>query len=219
MDRYFFIRAGLNLVELMACITGFIYWKKLRDSYWKWFVIYLLLIVMTELAALYISYVLKDPVLNGELYQFFGIPIQFIFFTWLFGRELKAYPERNWPIFGAALYVVSWIVDTLYFAKLKFSFMSFSYTVGNIVLLILLIVYLLKFINSERVLKYRSSMIFWVCLGLLVFYMGSFPFYALRNTLYKNYRDIFYTYWYISFGFDYLMYLLFALAFVWGKPK
>src|ERR1044071_5925628 len=97
MDKYFYIRLGLNLLELAACITGFIYWKKIKDSYWKWFAIYLLLIVLTEVAALFIAYQLKDAALNGKLYSYFGIPLQFLFFSWLFARELRPYREKNWP--------------------------------------------------------------------------------------------------------------------------
>jgi hypothetical protein len=62
-------------------------------------------------------------------------------------------------------------------------------------------------------------MMFWVCLGLMLFYIGTIPFFAFRKVLYVEHRDFFYVYWYIQFGLNYLMYLLFILSFVWGRPK
>ncbi len=219
MDRDALIKYGLNFFELVACVTGFIYWKKIKHSYWKWFPIYLAIILITELTGKYILVVLHDRKLNANIYRFFGIPIQFLFFFWLFKQNLKPYKEKRWPLYGAAIYIISWVVDFVYISKMKFGFQSFSYTMGNIILLVLLILFFVKFINSDEILEYKSSMMFWVCVGLLIFYLGTFPFYGLRNTLLQNYRGVYDVYWYINFILDYLMYILFAIAFIWGKPK
>lgn len=217
MDSITLIQTGLYFLELSACVTGFVYWKKIRHTYWRWFPVYLGVIVMVELTAMYISMVVRDRQLNSDLYRFFGIPIQFLFFYLLFYKYLENTREKRWPLIATACYLVSWIADLIYFRKI--GFLSFSYTMGNTILLVLLFLFFIKFINSEEILKYRSSLMFWVCLGLLVFYLGTFPFFALRNTLYKSYKDVFYVYWYISFVLNYIMYILFAIAFIWGKPK
>lgn len=219
MDIYSILRFGLNFFELLACVTGFIVWAKIRHTHWKWFPVYLAIIVLVEGTGKYIFYVIEDPALNVNVYRYFGLPVQFLFFCWLFRQYLKNYKEKNWPLFGAIIYIICWIGDFLYFNKQVFVFQSFSYTSGNIVLLVLIILFFVKFMNSDEILKYRSSMMFWTCIGLLVFYLGSLPFYGLWNTLRSNYFDIFNTYWIIQISLNYLMYLCFTIAFIWGKPK
>jgi hypothetical protein len=211
------INIGLNCLELLACIAGFINWKKIRHTYWKWFPVYLAVIVLTEVTAECIMYIGKNQALNADIYRFFGIPIQFLFFFWLIAQYLKPYKENKWPLYAAAIYILSWFADFFYFSERNILFQSFSYTMANALLLVLIILFFIKFMNSNEILNYRSSMMFWVCLGLLIFYLGTFPFYGLRNTLYKSFRSIFDVYWYISFILDYLMYVLFAIAFVWGR--
>jgi hypothetical protein len=219
MELITIIKYGLNFFELAACITGFMFWNKLKKSYWKYFPIYLAVILLTEIAGKFILLVVKDSSLNTALYSYFGMPVQFFFFFWLFYRYFKNTSKNKWPLFSAIIYFICAVIDLIYAGKMNFFVEAFSYTVGNLLLLVLILMFFIEFINTEEILRYRSSMMFWVCLGLMVFYIGSMPFYGLRNTLFKQHPKIFYPYWYIQYGLDYLMYLFFSIAFIWGKPK
>jgi hypothetical protein len=219
MGIYVIVQLGLVALEAAACIAGFLNWRKIRHSYWKWFPLYLLVLVPMELTCLYLVNVMDNWQLNSDIYMYFGIPFQFLFFYWLMWQYLKPYRENKWPLYGAAIYLAILIADLTWLTGQRFWFSSLSYTVGNIVLLVLILLFFIKFIKSEEILRYRSSIMFWVCLGLLVFYLGTFPFFALRSTLYYEYRDIFNVYLYVTMGLDYLMYIFFTLAFVWTKPN
>jgi hypothetical protein len=209
----------LNVLELLACITGFIFWNKIKKTYWKWFPVYLFVIVLTEVTGEYLLNVKNDLELNIAVYSYFGIPLQFFFFYWIFYQQGKKTNNRNWPLISAAIYFISLVADLLYISKIRFYFESFSYIIGCVFLQILVLIYFSRFIKTDEIIKYRSSMMFWMCLGLMVFYTGAMPFFAFRKTLYVNYNDLFYIYWYIQFGLNYLMYLLFSVSFIWGKPK
>lgn len=219
MDTVSIIQLGLNFFELLACVTGFAYWRKIHKSYWKWFPVYLGLIVMIELAGKILMNVYNDREANLTLYNYFGIPIQFLFFFWVFYKFFEEEKFRRWPIAGLSIYLACWVAERFFLVATRTWFMSFSYTIGNVILLVLIILFFIKFINSNEILKYRQSMMFWVSLGLLSFYLGTFPYYALRNTLLGNYKQLVNVYAYISFGLDYLMYIFFTIAFIWGKPK
>ncbi len=219
MDTVSVIQFGLIFFELLACVIGFIYWKKIRNTYWRWFPVYLGLIVMIELTGKVLLDVFDDRASNIALYNYFGIPIQFLFFIWLFYCIFKNKKIKRWPIVGLVTYLGAWITERFFLTDTRTWFMSFSYTVGNAILLILIILFFIKFINSDEILDYKQSMMFWVSLGLLLFYLGTFPYYALRNTLHDNYRQLFNIYFYTSFILDYAMYILFSIAFIWGKAK
>lgn len=206
--------------EVAASITGFIYWKKIKDSFWKWLPFYLGIIGLSEVIAAYL-YEHRQPVLATGLYRYFVIPMEFVFLYWLFYKYFKeAQIKNNWPLYSTVIYLLCWLVDLLYIeGKMKLLFDSFSYVVGNIMLLLLLLVFFISFIKSDELLNYKSSNMFWITVGLLVFYLGSLPFWGLRTTLYRQYRDLFYVYWDVQFGLNYLMYSFFIISFIWGKPR
>lgn len=213
---YEWIRYGLNLFELMACVTGFIYWKKIRDTYWRWFPIYLLVIVCVEIMG-----ALTEGDFNMNLYSYFGIPIQFLFFFWLFNRYFKPLPPVVWTIIATTVYIIALLTELVFLRNETLFFSSLSYTVGNVMLAILVLIFFSRFISSEKILGFKSDMMFWVSLGLLIFYLGSLPFYGLYNTIRddKKYPGLLNTYWSVQMIFNYLMYTFFTIAFIWGKPK
>lgn len=204
--------------ELLAFGVGICFWKKFRNSYWKLFVFYLGLICVNESLGLYLISI-KRQSLNYNLFLFWGIPLQFLFFFWLFGRQAEQKQDKILPLISTLIYIIAWSIEILFLKGVKMWFFSFSYTLGNLLLVILLINYLLKFINSDKILNYKNNMMFWVAIGIAIFYLGTLPFFALRNTLYYQFRDVFYVYNYIQLILGCLMYLVFALSFIWGKPK
>ncbi|MFT3946099.1 MAG: hypothetical protein QM763_03915 [Agriterribacter sp.] len=219
MDKYLLLRLLLNFFELLAAFTGIIYWQKLKQNYWKWFVIYLVIIATTELVCEFIGYVLHNRQLNAFVNIYFSIPFQFIFFFWLFYKWFQNPAKKKLAVAGFIIYTLSLATDFFYFRDKQLWFFSFSYITGNVFLLVLTLFFLFDFIRSEQILYYRSNMMFWVCIGLLIFYLGSLPLFGLWNTLAKNYPAIFNAYWMILINLNYLMYLCFTISFIWGSQK
>lgn len=219
MDIYLKLRIGLNLFEALACITGFIYWKKIRNTYWKWFPVYLGIILLTEITGEIAGYRLQWFQFNRNLYTFFCIPFQFLFFYWLLWKYFERSSYKYWALAGAGAYLLSFFINIFFLAGMRFAFFSFSYMMGNLVLLVLIILFFRIFTKGNKILEYRSTNMFWVCLGLLIFYLLSLPLYGLWNTLAVKHPKLFDNYWIITMILNYLMYLLFTLSFVWGKPK
>jgi len=208
----------LRVFEFVACVTGFIHWGKIRASIFKWFPFYLSFIVLSE----FIGQLLSDPAMkrtNIAFFNYFEIPIEFLFFFWLFFKTGKHYTYKSLPIFCAGTYLVCWLIDSLYLSKLQFSFYSFSYTIGNLLLLVLILRYFILLVTSNSILGFANDMMFWICTGLLLYYLGTFPFYGLRNTLGTNYPQLYSTYSYIMYALNSLMYLMFTFSFIWGRPS
>ncbi len=214
MDEFDWIRLGLNFFELLACVTGFIYWKKIRHTFWKWFPFYLLAIICVELTGKFLP---RGP--NVLVYSYVGIPLQFLFYFWLFFKYFEHSKERKWPLIGMVIYILGWLTEIFFLEGIRSGFFSFSYMCGNVILSILVLLFFIRFINSDKVLEYRSDMMFWVCCGLLIFFLGSLPLYGLWNTLAAGFFKIFNVYWKVHMVFDYIMYICFSIAFIWGKPK
>lgn len=219
MDYFFWLKIMLNLFELVAFITGILYWNEVRNSFWKWFVVYCGIVFLTEVSGKLIGYGLQNPALNANLYFFFGIPVQVLFFFWFFYQWFERKNDKLIPLIGVFIYIAAWVVELLFLREKKMWFSSFSYLIGNVIIFQMLLVCFFRFVNSNEVLYYKRSRIFWVGTGMLLFYTGTLPFYGLRNYWYFNYKEVFYPYWAATYILGSLMYLFFAFAFIWGKQK
>lgn len=202
--------------EAIACIAGFIYWRKVKDSYFKWFAIYLLYIFIADLIG---PFFYMFGINNDGYYDYFVIPVEMLFFFWLFHATFRHNQYKRLPLICVGVYLSSLFVDVLYFAKHQFPFYSFSYSIGNLLLLILILMYFIQLINSDAILAYRRNMMFWICVGLLIYFLGTFPYYGLRNTFVSKYHKIHIIYNYITLFLDCIMYLMFTFSFIWGKPN
>lgn len=219
MDIYTKLRISLYAAEALAAVTGFLYWKKIRHSFWKWFPFYLLIIVAIEVITESAFHIYENYSFNIAIHDYFSIPLQFLFFFWIFYMGSVGSSNKRWPLISAVLYGISWVAEVFLFENKRLWFMSFSYTVGNLLLLVCVISFFIAYVKSEKIITYRSDMIFWVSVGLLVFYLGSFPLYGMYNTLIDKFPDLFNQYWLIAMGLNCTMYILFTLSFVWGKPR
>ncbi len=211
------LRWVLNAMELIACISGFYYYNKVKNTFWRFFPFYLGFIFLMELTAKFSVLILKSTSFNVALYTYFGIPIQFLFFFWIFYQYNKNTRIASWSIYAAVIFIISLIIDQTIMKNGKYWFFSISYTVGNILLLVLIIRFFVDLVLSENVLHFKKMQMFWVCLGLLIFYLGSLPFFGLNNTLRQNHPSLYSYYWYVQMGLNYCMYACFSISFIWSR--
>lgn len=207
----------LHLFQAIATLAGFMHWKKIKDSYFKWFPPYLLIILLAEYTGRYfkVTGMLKT---NFIFFNYAIIPFEFLFFFWLFHMSFILQKYNRLPVICLLVYIASIIPDWIYFHNKTYWFYSFSYTVGNLLLLILIFRFFFNLILSSSILFYRQSMLFWISTGLLLFYLGTFPYFGLRNTLMAE-RKILIAYTSLVNILNCLMYLMFTISFIWGKPS
>jgi hypothetical protein len=200
--------------ELLAAATGFLFWRKIRSTYLQWLPVYLLVVAAGDQVG-----DLLEGRANIYWYKFGIFMLQFLFFTWFFYQAANR-QRKQWYLAAAAMYLLAIVVEELFFDKIKTPFFSLSYMVGCIVLLVHCILYLGTLIRSDELLSYKVNLMFWVCLGVIVFYIATFPYYGLFNTLIKKkYRHIHLAYTWIGCFLNYAMYLLFTIGMICYKPK
>lgn len=198
-----------------AAIIGFTKWGEIKKSYWSTFPFYLIIISILEVSR-YIFYWMKIPTLK----TFIGlvvVPFEFLFFFWLFYMN----SQKKLPIIiGSVVYVIAFLIEIFWVDTMKSSyFMSFSYSIGNIILLIFILQYFYKLIYSDRILNFYHERMFWVSLGLLVFFLGTLPYFGLYNLMLYKYFDLLVSYTWVEIFLNYTMYLLFAASFIWGEKE
>lgn len=208
----------LHVSELIACITGFIFLKKLNNSFFRYFPFYLLFIVLSE-AAGYLLKISDMKMASKLLFNYIVIPVEFLFFYLVFYFSLANKRYKKLPLLCMVIYILCWMIDILFIGNMKFWFYSFSYTVGNLLLLVLIFRFYFNLITTSDVLYFKSNQLFWISGGLLIFYLGTFPYYSLLNTIAYNQPGLHSTYRHIVIILNILMYLMFTFSFIWGKQN
>ena len=199
--------------EGLSAIIALWYYKSVKNQYWKYFFYYLLIVFSLELFGRYVgNWALYSKV---NFYNYLVIPFQFIFFYWLYAS--KSFKNKKLFWIFSLLYIVSFFLSEIYFKESKI-FFSLNYTFGCCLLMILVVMEYYQQINSNDILIFQKNRMFYINLGVTIFYIGTLPFLTFYPFLVKDVEiwNIYYNYFLIS---DILMYLLFSISFIWGKQN
>lgn len=203
----------LLVIEFLAALVSFFYLFRLKNSYWKWFAVYLIVIFIQEFFWYFNISIVN--ISKQAYYAFLGIPIQYLFFYWLFA--LKSLKNKKMFIICCTLYLLSIIVEAL-LEKIHVVY-SISINIGTIILIFLVVLEFMKQIKNDNILNFRENRMFYVNFGIILFYVATYPFIAFYKMLANQYVEIwngYYLYFMIS---NCVMYLLFIISFLWGKQQ
>jgi len=202
----------LLLAEVAAAVIGVIKFKKFRNTHWKWFIYFLLFIACTELFSYFVlcNYIK----VRTYFYDFFVIPMEFLFLFWLYSYKSLGKKKLFW--ISAVIYILSLFP---YFTFGKFTLInSLNYIVGTFLLSIMIILEYDKQIKSDAILKFKENMMFYINAAVGIFFVGTLPFFAFHSLIWKD--AMIWNNYYIFFMLtNILMYTLFSIALLWGKPN
>lgn len=207
-----FVSESMLWIEGFTALVAIFYYNRLKQMHWKLFVFYLILIFLCEAYGRWGNY---EYFSKAEYYNYFAMPVQFIFFYWLYAAKSLKKPKLFLVL--SCLYLLSFIPSELYFSGSKIVF-AFNYTFGCLILMLLVIMEYYKQINSVDILNFGKNRMFYINLGVTLFYIGTLPFLTFYSLL-RNYLQI----WNIYFDYflisGVVMYLLFSISFIWGKQS
>jgi hypothetical protein len=211
VDLFFSLKFGIKIIESLACITGFICWARLYPRFWRIFPVYLFIITCCEFAGWYMNgHGIKGA---KAMYSYFVVPLEFLFMYFLYYKNLPKHFHKT--VFALSLiYILFWGAELIFVQHTKWIWFSMSYSVGSIIMLILGIIYFLQLLKSEKLLTYKKQIFFWVNLGLMLFYVGTFPFYATMSVLYNEAPNLYAFLYWMSKILDYVMYIFFIIGFL-----
>ncbi|MEC4003702.1 hypothetical protein OX283_003470 [Flavobacterium sp. SUN052] len=204
----------LHICEFIAMIVGIIKLKSLKNSYWKWLVFYLIYIFMYEIMTAFFSNDFSKYI--EKITSLIQIPLEYTFIYWLFAYKSLNMKKIFW-IFTVSYFITFFLeyhLDNLD----RFSFFSLSKVFGALLILILVIIEFTKQIKSDTILNFKSDKMFYINIGVVLFYIGTMPFWALYFKI-LEFPEIWNSYYIYFMVSNCIMYLLFAASFVWGKVK
>lgn len=199
--------------EGLSAAVAILFYNRIKNQYWKYFAFYLVLIFICESIGKWGGELI--PYNKIAFYNYFVIPLQFIFFYWLYAA--KSFNKEKLFFGLSALYLLSFIPSELVFFRDKIMF-SLNYTLGCLILMILVIMEYYKQINSADILNFNKNKMFYINLGVTLFYIGTLPFWTFLDFIgeYRRLYNIYFSYFLIT---GVIMYVLFSISFIWGKQS
>lgn len=203
----------------LTTLISFFYYKKFNNSIYKYFLYYLLWTFMVELTyniARIRYFETKEYVFNYFISYNIHLIISYLFYFYFYRKLSKN--KKNKKIFLYFSYVFGCFALINYFVlnqNLMDELNVHNLIVGSILLLITIILFLIEIINNENIVfNIHKSFIFWISLGLLLFYIGILP--IMISTKYLNYNI---TYMSILNSLNAIMYGSFIIGMIKSDSK
>ncbi len=209
------LRDNIIFVELLCAFIATLNYKKFKKSYWIYFVYYVIGIAILEFIGFFL--LTNHLEFKGNYYEYLVIPFQFIFFFWLYA--INSLKNKKLFLTVLSIYILTFLL-THYFSFEKTRIINeVSYSVGCLMLLLLIILEFINQIKSDDILNFKKNTMFYVNLGVALFYIGTLPFFAFDGFASENMRHFWLNYWTLFLILNYVLYSLFIAAFIWTKPN
>lgn len=211
------LRPLIKYFELGAGLIGLLYFNKWKKSAFFVLPIYLIVISCSEFTGAWLRDIGRMDYYY-ILYKYFVLILEFITPVFIFSKSNLL--NKKWLRLMIVLFFLCWLAEVIFLTNSKLPFTSLSYSMGNIFLTIIIFMYFRQLIYGDGLLTFKQDSYFWYSVALLIFYLGSFPFYLLFNTLAKKYYlEIYLPYYLVVIFLNFIMYSLFAAMFIWTRPK
>ena len=219
------IRESGIYFELLAAITGTIFFYKYKHTYLKYFLYLLWFITFSEFFATYISnhqvktflyFDKKDISYNHWIYNILD-SVSFLVYYYIFYKATITKKFKFWIKNFAGTYIIFSIVNWIFIQNFLSEMQSYLFIIGAIFLIISILFYFIELLKSEKVLIFHKNILFWISTGLLLYYAGNIPFAAESNgyALIPGIHKLFLIVSILSI----IMYLIFTFGFIWSKKE
>ncbi len=148
-----------------------------------------------------------------NIYYFF----YFSFFLYIFLKTIEEKKFKKFIKIGILLYWLIYIWDWFFTDFINQAFIH-SYFAGAGILIFCIILYYISILQSSLVLLIKNDLLFWVSVGLFLFYIGYLPIKIIRTWFY-NLNSFFEVLMVIQFSLVIIMYLFFLTGFLWMKKR
>lgn len=170
---------------------------------------FLFYVFLTELTAYYTGYILKKS--TFFIYNIYTL-ISTLFYLKLFYYYLKK--NKFYIKILSIGFLMFYVYNILFIQKTLQVSQTYSILLSSIFIVVSAIILFIELLNSDAILKIYKTLLFWISIGVLLFYAGIIPIFVMADLL--NYTGLFN---YIILGLNIIMYCCFIIGFVMSKKE
>jgi hypothetical protein len=218
-------RNFVPISELLASVVGTIYFYKYRDTPLRYLLVLLWYITLTEFTSWYVGSNQIENFLfikkNGVLYTLWLYnllnTISFSVFFFIYYQSIKKKRFKFWIKIFFICFILLSVINWSFIQSFIYEYSELPKIMGSILIIITVLFYFIELLESEKIIVFHRLLLFWVSIGLLLFYTGTIPFnlkvngYALIPGIHKLFL--------IITILALIMYLTFTFGFIWSKKE
>lgn len=180
----------------------------------KYLPIILLFTIITE----YVGYFTKNDYLEINYLAFNVYYLtHFSFFFYVFMAMIDDVSFKKYIKIVTVVFWLFFLSEIVFTGILEGSFAK-TYIAGAGILVFCIILYYINILQSSLVLVVKNDLLFWISVGLFLFYIGYIPIKIIKTWFYKP--DSFFEFLLlIQFSLITIMYLFFLTGFLWMKKR
>ncbi|WP_271782791.1 hypothetical protein [Aquimarina algiphila] len=214
MDYLFELQIFGLIFQLITAIVGSIYFYKYKNTVLKYFLIVLWYVGINDILGL----ILKNY-FNFEsvtiIYNIYYLVV-FSYFMFLFKNYVSNTNRKKWIFIFIVIYILSLFINSFIEDYLE-EVATAPYIIGASFVIISIIFYYIDILNSEKVLYVNKNLLFWISIGVLIYYAGNIPFRIVRNYV-GELIDASIQYM-VLLILTFVMNTCFIIGFIWSSKK
>ncbi|SRX55264.1 hypothetical protein AEQU1_02286 [Aequorivita sp. CIP111184] len=155
-------------------------------------------------------------VINQVIFNIYYL-IHFLFFFYVFMEIIDDKRFKKYIKIGIGIFLIIFLSDLIFTNIYENSFAR-TYIAGAGILVLCIILYYINILQSSLVLVIKNDLLFWVSVGLFLFYIGYIPIKIIKTWFYKpdNFFELLIL---IQSSLVTIMYLFFLTGFLWMKKR
>lgn len=216
-------RLFIPFSELIAAITGTIYYYKYKNTPLKYFLLILWYITITEFTSIY---AIENNILlyydeKGTKYNLWMYNLLYLIFypsiLYIYFKMIKSNHFKKWILVFITIYLIVSVINWSFIQSFIYEWSETPSIIGSALLAISVLFYFIELLKSNNVIIYYRKLLFWVSVGLLIHHVSTIPFklkvteYAMRNYI----HNLFLIIWISAL----VMYLIFTFGFIWSEKE
>jgi hypothetical protein len=199
------------ILLITTIFTSFYFKNKFENSIYKYFAYFLVFLCITETLSQIFN---KNNALVYNFYTLISFNFYFIFYYQIFRDKTN----KQKIILFFISFILFYLMDSFFITKdISHHLLNNTVVFGSFLTIIMLILFLFEIIKNETVVfNIKKTFIFWISVGLLLFYIGILP---IMITIYYLKTDNNQIYSVIITLLNYIMLGSFSYGYIYSDEK
>jgi hypothetical protein len=168
--------------EIGAMITAILFHRSLRATVLRWFIPFLIFIVLVELTGRYMAYIMHQP--NAWLYNF-SVPVEYLFYAIIFYYHYRNRFNRIAALVFITFFSLFVLIQNFFISGIA-NFNLHFLNIGTFSMVFFSLLYFFEFYNSPEAKHPLKEPMFWITSGVLLFNAGEFSYNLFSKYLVEN---------------------------------
>ena len=188
------LEVGFQIIYAITLFVALWRYSKYYDTPLRFLPILFLFTFLMELVGYLVktneglALIFEDITDNSLIYNIYAI-VSYIYYYFVFWSFTKDYRQRKSIFWGGIIFLTSCLINPFFQNFISIS-QTFSYLLGGCILLYVTLSYLHNFYLIPQKFAVKQNIIFWMSLGLSIFYLGYLPIKTLKFYYHLHQSDV-----------------------------